>query len=260
MDQMINEDEYAMKILIIEDELPSARLLRRKLEGLGYTVMAILQTVEESIEWFLSNVEPDLLLMDIQLADGISFEILERIKPSSAIIFTTAYDEYLLRAFKQNSIDYLLKPIEDEELENAIKKFLQFRRPVLPFDPAAFEALFRNTSQTFKERFTIKIGQSLKIVTSQQIECIYSENKGTYIYTDENGTYLLDQTLDALTPQLSPKDFFRINRSSIVQFNAIKNVAVHSNARLKVYLKHYESDDLIVSREKVAAFKSWINQ
>lgn len=249
-----------MKILIIEDELPSARLLRRKLERLGYTVAATLQTVEESIEWFRSNAEPDLLFMDIQLADGISFEILEQVRPSSAIIFTTAYDEYLLRAFKQNSIDYLLKPIEDEELENAIEKFLQFRRPVSPFDLTTFETLFKNTTQTFKERFTIRIGQNLKIVTSQQIECIYSENKGTYLYTNENGNYLLDQTLDALTPQLSPKDFFRINRSSIVQFNAIKTIAIHSNARLKIYLNHYESDELIVSREKVAAFKNWLDQ
>ncbi|WP_433901800.1 LytR/AlgR family response regulator transcription factor [Sphingobacterium puteale] len=249
-----------MKILIIEDELPSARLLRRKLERLGYTVAATLQTVEESIEWFRSNAEPDLLFMDIQLADGISFEILEQVRPSSAIIFTTAYDEYLLRAFKQNSIDYLLKPIEDEELENAIEKFLQFRRPVSPFDLTTFETLFKNTTQTFKERFTIRIGQNLKIVTSQQIECIYSENKGTYLYTNENGNYLLDQTLDALTPQLSPKDFFRINRSNIVQFNAIKTIAIHSNARLKIYLNHYESDELIVSREKVAAFKNWLDQ
>ncbi len=249
-----------MKILIIEDELPSARLLRRKLERLGYTVAATLQTVEESIEWFRSNAEPDLLFMDIQLADGISFEILEQVRPSSAIIFTTAYDEYLLRAFKQNSIDYLLKPIEDEELENAIEKFLQFRRPVSPFDLTTFETLIKNTTQTFKERFTIRIGQNLKIVTSQQIECIYSENKGTYLYTNENGNYLLDQTLDALTPQLSPKDFFRINRSNIVQFNAIKTIAIHSNARLKIYLNHYESDELIVSREKVAAFKNWLDQ
>lgn len=249
-----------MKILIIEDELPSARFLQRKLEALGYTVSALLQTVEESIEWFLSNTEPDLLFMDIQLADGISFDILEQIKPNSAIIFTTAFDEYLLRAFKQNSIDYLLKPIEDEELENAIEKFIQYRRPSPHFDLASLEALFKNTAQSYKERFTIKIGQSLKVITTQQIECFYSENKGTYLYSNENGNYLLDQTLDALTPQLSPKDFFRINRSTIVQFDAIKNIAIHSNARLKIYLKHYESDELIVSREKVAAFKNWLDK
>ncbi|WP_313154876.1 LytR/AlgR family response regulator transcription factor [Sphingobacterium multivorum] len=248
-----------MKIVIIEDELPSARLLQRKLEALGYTVAAVLQTVEESIEWFTSNTEPDLLLLDIQLADGISFDILEQVKPSSAIIFTTAYDEYMLRAFKQNSTDYLLKPIEDEELENAIEKFRQFRRPNPQFDLASLQALFRNPAPTFKERFTIKIGQSLKVVTSQQVECIYSENKGTYLYTNENGNYLLDQTLDALTPQLSPKAFFRINRSTIIQFDAIKNIAVHSNARLKIYLKHYESEELIVSREKVSAFKDWLD-
>jgi len=249
-----------MKILIIEDELPSARFLQRKLEALGYTVSAVLQTVEESIEWFLSNTEPDLLFMDIQLADGISFDILEQIKPNSAIIFTTAFDEYLLRAFKQNSIDYLLKPIEDEELENAIEKFIQYRRPSPQFDLASLEALFKHTLQTYKERFTIKIGQRLKVITTQQIECIYSENKGTYLYSNENGNYLLDQTLDALTPQLSPKDFFRINRSTIVQFDAIKNIAIHSNARLKIYLKHYESEELIVSREKVAAFKNWLDK
>ncbi|WP_394676531.1 LytR/AlgR family response regulator transcription factor [uncultured Sphingobacterium sp.] len=248
-----------MKIVIIEDELPSARLLQRKLENLGYTVAAVLQTVEESIEWFMSNTEPDLLFLDIQLSDGISFDILEQVKPNSAIIFTTAYDEYMLRAFKQNSIDYLLKPIEDEELKNAIEKFRQLRHPKPQLDLASFEALFRNTVQTYKERFTIKIGQNLKVVTTQQIECIYSENKGTYLYTNEKGNYLLDQTLDALMPQLSPKDFFRINRSTIVQFDAIKNIAVHSNARLKIYLKHYESDELIVSREKVTAFKNWLD-
>ncbi len=251
--------QKTMKIVIIEDELPSARLLQRKLENLGYTVAAVLQTVEESIEWFMSNTEPDLLFLDIQLADGISFDILEQVKPNSAIIFTTAYDEYMLRAFKQNSIDYLLKPIEDEELKNAIEKFRQLRHPKPQLDLASFEALFRNTVQTYKERFTIKIGQNLKVVTTQQIECIYSENKGTYLYTNEKGNYLLDQTLDALMPQLSPKDFFRINRSTIVQFDAIKNIAVHSNARLKIYLKHYESDELIVSREKVTAFKNWLD-
>jgi len=251
--------QKTMKIVIIEDELPSARLLQRKLENLGYTVAAVLQTVEESIEWFMSNTEPDLLFLDIQLADGISFDILEQVKPNSAIIFTTAYDEYMLRAFKQNSIDYLLKPIEDEELKNAIEKFRQLRHPKPQLDLASFEALFRNTVQTYKERFTIKLGQNLKVVTTQQIECIYSENKGTYLYTNEKGNYLLDQTLDALMPQLSPKDFFRINRSTIVQFDAIKNIAVHSNARLKIYLKHYESDELIVSREKVTAFKNWLD-
>jgi DNA-binding LytR/AlgR family response regulator len=251
--------QKTMKIVIIEDELPSARLLQRKLENLGYTVAAVLQTVEESIEWFMSNTEPDLLFLDIQLSDGISFDILEQVKPNSAIIFTTAYDEYMLRAFKQNSIDYLLKPIEDEELKNAIEKFRQLRHPKPQLDLASFEALFRNTVQTYKERFTIKIGQNLKVVTTQQIECIYSENKGTYLYTNEKGNYLLDQTLDALMPQLSPKDFFRINRSTIVQFDAIKNIAVHSNARLKIYLKHYESDELIVSREKVTAFKNWLD-
>jgi DNA-binding LytR/AlgR family response regulator len=251
--------QKTMKIVIIEDELPSARLLQRKLENLGYTVAAVLQTVEESIEWFMSNTEPDLLFLDIQLSDGISFDILEQVKPNSAIIFTTAYDEYMLRAFKQNSIDYLLKPIEDEELKNAIEKFRQLRHPKPQLDLASFEALFRNTVQTYKERFTIKIGQNLKVVTTQQIECIYSENKGTYLYTNEKGNYLLDQTLDALMPQLSPKDFFRINRSTIVQFEAIKNIAVHTNARLKIYLKHYESDELIVSREKVTAFKNWLD-
>ncbi|WP_293939017.1 LytR/AlgR family response regulator transcription factor [Sphingobacterium sp. UBA5996] len=248
-----------MKILIIEDELPSARLLQRKLENMGYTVSAVLQTVEESVEWFMSNTEPDLLFLDVQLADGISFDILEQVKPSAAIIFTTAYDEYMLRAFKQNSIDYLLKPIDDEELKNAVEKFLHFRRPNTHFDLTSLETLFSNALPTYKERFTIKLGQNIKLVTTQNIECIYSENKGTYLYTNENENYLLDQTLDGLVPQLSPKDFFRINRSTIVQFDAIKSIAVHSNARLKIYLKHYTSDELIVSRERVTAFKKWLD-
>lgn len=249
-----------MRILIIEDELPSARLLRRKLERLGYTVLATLQTVEESVKWFAKNADPDLILMDIQLADGISFDILEQVKPAAAIIFTTSYDDYMLRAFKQNSIDYLLKPIDDTELKNAIEKFIQFRKPVQQMDLRALESFFSRGGAMYKERFTIRIGQFLKVVTTKQVECIYSENKGTYVYTSENGNYLLDQSLDALEMQLSPTDFFRINRSAIIHFDAIKKIAVHSNARLKVFLHHYGSEDLIVSREKVAAFKKWLDK
>lgn len=249
-----------MKILIIEDELPSARLLKRKLEKLGYLPLAMIQTVEESLLWFRTNPDPDLILMDIQLADGISFDLLEQIKTSAAIIFTTAYDDYLLRAFKQNSSDYLLKPIDVTELKNAIDKFIQFRNPGVRLDMISIQKLFNTTAPAYKERFTIRVGQFLKVVTAEQMECIYSENKGTYVYTTEGGNYLLDQTLDALAVQLSPKDFFRINRGAIVHFGAIKHIAIHSNARLKLYLKSYVSEELIVSREKVAEFKRWLDQ
>lgn len=249
-----------MKIIIIEDELPSARLLKRKIEKLGYKVLTILQSIEDSVIWLSENPEPDLMFMDIQLADGISFEILEQAKPTAAIIFTTAYDEYSLKAFKQNSIDYLLKPINDDELVNAIEKFKLHHSPKQKLDLTVLEKLLTGNQNTFKERFTIKIGQSIKILETKNIECLYSKDKGTYAQSDDGSNYLMDQTLDTLEKSLSHKSFFRINRGYIIHITAIKDIAIHSNSRLKVYLKHFSSEDLIVAREKVVEFKTWLDQ
>ncbi len=252
-----------MKTIIIEDEKPAARLLQRKLEKLDIKVDVMLHSVEESIEWFSKNEHPDLIFLDIQLSDGLSFEIFDKIIIKSAVILTTAYDEYALRAFKLNSIDYLLKPIDEDELIIAISKFKnqlqKSEKTPINLDFEQIKRMLQNPfEQNFKSRFTVKIGQHLKVFTLDEIECFFSENKGTYIHTIDNRNYLIDGTLEVLENELDPKNFFRVSRKFIIPLRTIKEIQVHSNSRLKVILPTYKEDEVIVAREKVQEFKSWI--
>lgn len=256
-----------MKIIIIEDEKPAARLLQRKLQKLDIEVGVMLHSVEEAIDWFNKNEHPDLIFLDIQLSDGLSFEIFEHFSTlqqtiKSAVIFTTAYDEYALRAFKLNSIDYLLKPIDEEDLEVAVSKF-KARLPkqeALQFDFEQIKKMLSNPfDKTYKKRFTVKIGQHLKVISVEEIECFFSENKGTYIHTFDNRNYLIDLTLEVLEQDLDGANFFRISRKFIIPLKAIKEILVHSNSRLKIILPTYKEDEVVVSREKVSDFKIWIN-
>ena len=254
-----------MITLIIEDEKPAARLLQRKLEKLDVTVETMLHSVEESVQWFENNPHPDLIFLDIQLSDGLSFEIFEKIDIKSAIIFTTAYDEYALKAFKLNSIDYLLKPIDEDDLEVAVSKY-KSRIPKMAAENSNLQLDFEQIRQmlsnpfekTYKKRFTVKIGQHLKVISTEEIECFFSENKGTYIHTYDNRDYLIDSTLEILEQELDKKDFFRVSRKFIVPLKAIKEIQVYTNSRLKVILPTYKEDEVIVSREKVQDFKSWL--
>ncbi len=250
-----------MNIIIIEDEKPAARLLQRKVEKLGLQVNHLLHSVEEAITWFNSNTHPDLIFLDIQLSDGLSFEIFETIDIKSAVIFTTAYDEYALRAFKLNSIDYLLKPIDEEELSIAISKFNnQFQKnTVSSLDFEMIKKMLVNPiEREFKKRFTIKMGQQLKMIAIEEIECFYSENKGTYIHTLDNRDYLIDSTLEQLEAELNPEDFYRVSRKFIISMKSIKEIQLHSNSRLKVILPSYKADEIIVARERVVEFKEWL--
>jgi len=250
-----------MNIIIIEDEKPAARLLKRKVEKLGLKVTKMLHSVEESIVWFENNSHPDLIFLDIQLSDGLSFELFEQIDIKSAVIFTTAYDEYALRAFKLNSIDYLLKPIDEEELSIAISKFKnQFQKNTisnLDFD-ALKRMLINPVEKEYKSRFSVKIGQQLKVISIDEIECFYSENKGTYIHTIDNRDYLIDSNLEVVEAEINPKDFYRVSRKFIIPLKAVKEIQVYSNSRLKIILPTYKDDEVIVSRERVSNFKEWI--
>ncbi|MDH3323640.1 MAG: LytTR family DNA-binding domain-containing protein [Flavobacteriaceae bacterium] len=251
-----------MNIIIIEDEKPAARRLSRMLDDIGFKSEVMLHSVAESVKWLKNNKHPDLILLDIQLSDGLSFEIFEQIEVKSAIIFTTAYDEYALKAFKLNSIDYLLKPIDEDELSEAIQKFENnnFRMNLGSFDLDQIKRLLANPlEKVYKERFTIKIGQHLKMISINDLVCFYSENKGTYIQTDENRHYLIDYTMDQLEEIIDPSVFFRINRKYLININFIFDIIAYSNSRLQIKLHNFKSDDLIVSREKVKDFKNWIN-
>ena len=250
-----------MRVIIIEDEKPSARRLQRMLDSLEIKVETLLHSVKESIEWFQNNEHPDLIFLDIQLSDGLSFEIFDVVDITSAIIFTTAYDEYALQAFKLNSIDYLLKPIDDEELETAVNQYKsripQQQSVTLDFNEIK-KMLTNPIERDYKKRFSVKVGQHLKLINIDEIECFYSENKGTYLHTSAGRNYLLDTTLDQLQNELEPHSFFRINRKFFVNIDAIKDMISYTNSRLQIKLKSYNEQDVIVARERVKDFKNWL--
>jgi len=251
-----------MKIIIIEDEKPSARRLQRMLTTLNIEAETMLHSVEESIDWFQNNEHPDLIFLDIQLSDGLSFEIFETIEINSAVIFTTAYDEYALQAFKLNSIDYLLKPIDEDDLSKAVSKFNE-RTPkqqsvTLDFNDIK-KLLVNPIEREYKKRFSVKVGQHLKLINIDDIECFYSENKGTYAHTSEGRNYLLDTTLEQLEDELEPNTFFRISRKFFVNINAIKDMVSYTNSRLQIKLNTFNEQDVIVARERVRDFKEWLS-
>src|SRR5690554_4963457 len=238
-----------MNVIIIEDEKPSARRLQRMLANLQIEANTLLQSVEESIAWFSENAHPDLIFLDIQLSDGLSFEIFEAIKINSAVIFTTAYDAYALQAFKLNSIDYLLKPIDEEDLARAVTKY-ETRLPiqksvVLDFDDIR-KMLVNPLDRAYKKRFSVKIGQHLKLIAAEDIECFYSENKGTYAYTSDGRNYLLDVSLEQLESDLEPNVFFRVSRKFFVNIDAIKDMISYTNSRIQIKLKTFNEHDIIV--------------
>lgn len=250
-----------MNVLIIEDEKPSARYLQRMLEKQNVQVSQMLHSVGESVEWFRNNEHPDLIFLDIQLSDGLSFEIFDEVTVNSAIIFTTAFDEYALKAFKLNSIDYLLKPIDEEELQTAVKKYESFKpkskNVQLNFEDIK-KLLVNPMDRGYKKRFTTKIGQHIKMISVDEIECFYSENKGTYAHTVDGRDYLLETTLEQLEQELSPEIFFRISRKFYININSLKDIISYTNSRLQLKLNSYKEQEVIVARERVKNFKLWL--
>jgi len=246
-------------VIIIEDEKPAARRLQRMLKQENILVDVLLHSVGEAINWLQNNPNPDLIFADIQLSDGLSFEIFEQVKIASAIVFTTAYDQYAINAFKLNSIDYLLKPIKQEELRFAL---LQFQKQKIENGLDINQLLQSIVSQkeiSYKERFSVSFGQHLQSIDVQQIECFYSQDKTTYIFTQNAENFIYEKSLEAIEKQLNPKHFFKVNRKFIVQYQAIKDIISYSNSRLKIVLKNYKEQDIVVARERVKAFKEWLS-
>ena len=250
-----------MKAIIVEDERPAARRLLRMLNELEVEVLATLHTVEEAIEWFRNNTYNGLIFLDIQLSDGLSFEIFEDVDIQNPIIFTTAYDEYALQAFKLNSIDYLLKPIDQDELQKAIEQYRTLnegdRSIQLDFEDIK-KLLVNPVEREYKKRFTARVGQHIKILPASDIECFYSENKGTYAATSEGRNYLLDTTLEQLEEELVPEKFFRVSRKFYVNLDHIQDIISYTNSRLKIKMNTFNELEIIVSRERVRDFKFWL--
>lgn len=246
--------------LIIEDEKLAARRLLKLLSIYDIEIKATLHSLSEAKNWLDNYKHPDLILLDIQLSDGLSFELFKHRNITSAIIFTTAYDEYALKAFKVNSIDYLLKPIDKNELKLAIEKFkVQHQKPSFSFED--LKSIFNGNlqEQNYKERFTVKVGEHLKVFETEEIDCFLSQHKTTYLVTKHGRQYPLEKSLEEVDGLLSPKTFFRINRTYIININALKDIISYTNSRLKVVLNQNLEDDLIVSRERVKDFKGWLD-
>ncbi len=249
-----------MNAIIIEDEKPAARRLLKLLDNYDLEIIATLHSLEDAKQWLTKNPHPDLLFLDIQLSDGLSFELFKDHSIHSAIIFTTAYDEYALKAFKLNSIDYLLKPIDKEELASAIEKFQKQHKPInLKYED--LRSIFEEKSEEkqYKERFTVKVGDHLKVFEVNEIDCFLSQHKTSYLVTKQGRQYPLEKSLEELDGMLSPKQFFRINRSYIVHIKGIKDIVSYSNSRLRLFLNQDMDDVIIVSRERVKDFKTWLD-
>ena len=250
-----------MKVLIIEDEQPAAHKLIRLLEEADkqIEVIDVLASIEQTINWLAVHPGPELIFMDIQLEDGISFEIFETCKIQTPVIFTTAYDEYTLKAFKVNSIDYLLKPIAPDDLKAALDKFNVLHRQQANY--SRLESIISQLQPKTKERFLIKIGEHYRSVQTLSIHCFFIMERNTFIQTDTGKTYPIDYSLDKIEQLVDPGQFFRINRNFIVNFSAIQDILIYSSGRLKIILNGWtEKEDILVSLERVTEFKEWMDR
>jgi two-component system, LytTR family, response regulator LytT len=248
-----------VRILIIEDEETAARRLSKMVkESLPEAeIINHFSSIRSSVEWFSANEQPDLAFFDIHLADGSSFEIFKQVSVECPVIFTTAYDQYALEAFKVNSIDYLLKPVKKDELERAIDKFkkLHFQAP-----PVDIQKLLSSIQQKaeYKERFVIRYGEHMKTIQASDIAYIISENRISFAVLKEGKRYALDFNMDQLEEMLNPKQFFRINRQFIIGYGSITEMLTYSKSRVLVKLNPPAKEDTIVSTERSSSFKAWL--
>jgi len=249
-----------MKILILEDETRAANHLERLLAKVApeMKVVARIESVRDGIKYLRNNQEPELIFSDIQLADGLSFEIYKLVTVRCPIIFTTAYDHYAIEAFQTNGIDYLLKPIEEERLRQAIEKANRFSpglalEKILSLNNPASE-------KVYKSRFMVKVGDKIKSVPVEEILVFYSHDKASFIRTTNAHTYCIDYALDQLEPMLDPEKYFRINRKYIVSIAACTNILAWTNSRLRLKIDGIDDSDIIVARERVQEFKNWLDR
>jgi len=251
-----------MNILIVENEIPAAERLLRIIKKIDKTikVLGVAETVEEAINLIQEKPKPDLILMDIQLDDGLCFEIFETIDVEIPIIFTTAYDEYTLRAFKVNSVDYLLKPIEEDLLKSAVDKFKKLYS-VNDHYRRDFKQLINEFRNQYKSRFLLKIGERFRSVPTGDISHFYICERNVFLSDFKGKDYGIDYSLEQVQNIVDPRKFFRISRECIVNIDAIELMYSYSSSRLQLTLKGKEKNELfIVSREKVSEFKKWIDK
>jgi two-component system LytT family response regulator len=268
-----------MRTLIIEDEQPAARRLAKLLNEVepSVEVVAMLDSIQAAAAWFRANASsetlPELAFVDIHLSDGLSFEIFQRVHVPCPVVFTTAYDEYSLRAFKVNSVDYLLKPIKAEELQHSVEKFKQIRalyaaprQGTMPPPPNAhLESLVKNLLRqetTYRSRFLVQRREQFITIAVEDVAYFYSEHKLTHLVMHTGAIHIVEQTLEELETQMNPRAFFRANRQCIVSLQAIDTIHTFFNGKLKLALKPppHSLDEVVVSREKASMLKQWLDQ
>jgi len=251
-----------MDIVIIEDE----ELAARRLEGMirnfnpAINVLAKLESIKEAVDWFKNHGEPDLIFLDIHLEDGLSFSIFEKVTVKAPMIFTTAFDEYAIRAFKLKSIDYLLKPITQEDLNTAISKYENWNAANSPtIDVDALYEIILQKNRSYKSRFSFPVGQKIKTIQVEDIAYFYSKESITFMVCKDKTEYPIDYSLDQLMDEMDPVNFFRVNRQFLVGLKAIANVHIYPKSRLKLELLPVSKEEVFISVDKVVPFKSWLN-
>ncbi len=251
-----------MKAIILEDENRAAKRLQRLIGAIDseIQIVEVFESVRGALEFLKAENDIDVIFSDIQLADGLSFELFEQVELSCPVIFTTAFDQYAIKAFKNNGIDYLLKPIDESELEKAIAKLRSMRQSPSISDLMALAAQLNGGKKQTRSRFMVKVGAKLKSISIPEIAMFYSENKGTYLQTKEGRNYLIETPLERLEEDLESEAFFRISRKYIVHIESIVEMIIWSNSRLKLKVEGSADEDIIIARERTKDFKSWIDQ
>lgn len=254
-----------MDVLIVEDEEPAAERLLGLLKQYDARIspLAILSSVEEAVKWFAGHRQPDLVLLDIHLSDGMCFDIFRQVEVKCPIIFCTAYDQYVLDAFQVHSIDYLLKPVQFPKLEKSLQKMEEIRSRMKPAGGDSYlnEIInfMKTGQQKYKSRFMVKTGNKIKAVKSDDIAYFYSRNKISLLMTKEGQSFPLDYTLDELMTMLDPVMFFHVNRSLIIHIDAVKEVHPYFKGRLKLVLSPGHDDEIVISSQKTPLFKAWLD-
>lgn len=253
-----------MKVLIIEDEAPAYRRLEKVLEEVNpeIEIIDVIDSVEESVKWFENHQHPDLIFMDIQLNDGISFDIFDQTPIRTPVIFTTAFDEYMLKAFKVNSVDYLLKPILKEDLKQSLDKYDSLKSQYATQMPD-LEKLFKQIQggdKQFRSRFLVKVGEKLISVVTEDIAYFFTKNGVVFLVTNRNNKYIMDHVLEEIGSELDPKQFYRLNRQFLVQYKHVAGVHKFAKGKLLIELNPDPGEQVIVSAEKATDFRNWLGQ
>jgi DNA-binding LytR/AlgR family response regulator len=253
-----------MNVVIIEDEHLTAERIATLLRQIdpGIEISSIFDSVKRSVEWFDSNEKPDLVFMDIQLADGLSFDIFDKVKIEAPVIFITAYQEYAIKAFKVNSVDYLLKPVSEKDLRSALDKYRRYFNQELSIPSIGgdlLQSIRDMISRPYKNRFMVRVGDHIRTVDAEHILYFYSLQKGTYLHSHDKHNYVVDYTLGKLEELLDPQLFHRINRKYLITHKAISDVITLSSNKLKIKLLHSDDEEIYISRDRIASFKEWLD-